>query len=177
VYSITPNNPSLTTSDFDPGHRVAANASYSVPVGHGLRALLSLMYVGQSGHPYTVSYSFDANGDGQGFNDNLYLLPASQASAVSLTSSNGNGNYQTLADFFSSLGSCVSNQVGSIYVRNSCRAPWTNNLNARVSVRLPFKTIKADVTLDILNLLNLLNDHWGIQKFVNFNQIDLVNPF
>jgi len=50
-------------------------------------------------------------------------------------------------------------------------------LNARVAFRLPFKTLKTDVTLDILNLLNLLNDHWGIVRFSNFNQIDLVNPF
>ena len=178
VYSITPNSPSLATSDFDPGHRVTANASYSVPVGHGLRALLSLMYVGQQGHPYTLSYSFDANGDTQNFNDNLYILPPSQASAVTYSSTNGTAvSYQTLADFFSSLGSCVTNQSGTVFVRNSCRAPWTNSLNARVTVRLPFKTVKADVTLDILNLLNLLNDHWGLVKFVNFNQIDLVNPF
>ena len=177
IFSPTPNSPALTTSDFDPGHRVTSNVSYAVPVGHGLKALLSLMYVGQSGHPYTLSYSFDMNGDTQNFNDNLYILPPSQANAVTYSSSNGAVSYQTLADFFSSLGSCVTNQLGTIYVRNSCRAPWTNMLNARIAMRLPFKSVKADVTLDILNLLNLLNGHWGVVKFVNFNQIDLVNPF
>jgi hypothetical protein len=178
VYSITPNNPSLTTSDFDPGHRVTADVSYAVPVSHGLKAVLSLFYSGQSGHPYSLSYSFDVNGDTQNFNDLLYLLPPSQANAVAYSSSNGTAvSYQTLANFFNSLGSCVTNQIGTIYVRNSCRDPWINMLNARVAIRLPFKTVKTDVTLDILNLLNLLNDHWGLVRFSNFNQIDLVNPF
>lgn len=178
IYSTTPNNPAVTTSDFDPGHRVTANVSYSVPVTHGLRALLSLFYVGQSGHPYTLSYSFDVNGDQQNFNDNLYLLPPTQANAVAYSSKNGTPvSYQTLANFFSSLGSCVTDQIGQIYTRNSCRAPWVNTLDARVAVHLPFKAVNADVTLDILNLLNLLNSHWGIVKFVNFNQIDVINPF
>jgi hypothetical protein len=178
IYSITPNNPSLTTSDFDPGHRVTANVSYSVPVSHGLRAILSLFYAGQSGRPYSLSYSFDVNGDTQNFNDLLYILPPAQANAVAYSSTNGTAvSYQTLANFFSSLGSCVTNQLGTIYVRNSCRAPWVNTLDARVAIRLPFKRLKTDVTLDILNLLNLLDDHWGLVKFVNFNQIDLINPF
>jgi hypothetical protein len=178
IFSPTPNSPALTTSDFDPGNRVTANVSYSVPVGHGLRALFSLLYTGESGHPYTLSYSFDANGDTQNFNDNLYILPSTQANAVTYSSTNGTAvNFQTLQNFFSSLGSCVTNQSGQIFIRNSCRAPWINTLNARIAIRLPFNRVKTDVTLDVLNLLNLLNDHWGLVKFVNFNQIDLINPF
>ncbi|HEY6357594.1 MAG TPA: carboxypeptidase regulatory-like domain-containing protein, partial [Vicinamibacterales bacterium] len=176
VYATNPNNPAETRSDFSPGQHVTANVSYAVPVSHGMSALLSLVYLGQSGHPYSLSYSFDVNGDQQDFNDLLLLMNAQQASGIQFTGG-PNPSYQTYLNFLNSLGSCVTDQIGSIYVRNSCRAPWTNTLDARLTFRLPFKRLKTDVTLDIFNLLNLLNSHWGNVDFVNFNQIDLVNPF
>ena len=70
-----PNNTPVTTSDFDPGHRITINASYEQPIGK-LALLMSMFYSGQSGHPYTLSWSSDVNSDGSGFNDNLFI-PAS----------------------------------------------------------------------------------------------------
>ncbi len=180
VYAINTlrTTPPLTNSDFSPGQHVTANVSYALPVSHGMKALLSLVYLGQSGHPYTLSYSFDVNGDQQGFNDNLFLMTQAQAAAQNIQFTGGpNPSYQTFLNFLNSLGPCVTDQLGSIYVRNSCTSPWINTLNARLTFRLPFKRLKTDVTLDIFNLLNLLDDHWGLVKFVNFNQIDLINPF
>ncbi len=170
IYAPNPNNPPLTTGDFDPGHRVAINASYMIPITHGTTATVSMFYSGQSGLPYTLSWNGDANNDGIAFNDNLYLFPAN--STIALTG----GTYQNFMTFLQSLGNCATSQVGQIFARNSCRAPWSNTLNARIAIGLPFKKVHTDFTIDIFNLLDLLNDHWGLQQFANFNQIDVIRP-
>ena len=174
VYAPNPNDPPLTTSDFDPGHRVTANVSYQVFSWKDAPTTVSIFYSGQSGHPYSLAYSFDANSDGQSFNDLLYISPAN--ANLTYTASNGTVSAQTLQNFFQTIGACATDQTGSIFVHNSCRAPWVNMLNARFDVGLPFKRIHADITLDVLNLLNLLDSHWGLVQFVNFNEIDVINP-
>jgi Carboxypeptidase regulatory-like domain/TonB dependent receptor-like, beta-barrel len=174
IYATDTRNPPLTTSDFDPGHRVTANVSYEILAWQDAPTTVSIFYSGQSGHPYTLAYSFDANGDAQNFNDLLYLSPSN--ANLAYTASNGAVSAQTLQNFFQTIGACATNNIGSITTRNACRAPWINMLNARFDVGLPFKRLHADVTLDILNLLNLLNSRWGLVQFVNFNEIDVINP-
>ena len=39
-----------------------------------------------------------------------------------------------------------------------------------------FGKVKAEITLDILNFLNLLNNNWGRMQFVNFNQLSVIAP-
>ena len=114
------------------------------------------------------------NSDGSGFNDNLFI----PASGNGLTFTGGpSPSYDTLVNFLKTLGTCATDQIGSTFERNSCRAPWINNLNARFTLRLPYKKVKTDITLDILNVANLLNHNWGEQRFVNFNQIANVGDF
>jgi hypothetical protein len=49
--------------------------------------------------------------------------------------------------------------------RNSCRNPWFNLLNARISWSVP--TVRAQqltLRFDIQNVLNLLDEDWGLLK-------------
>ena len=57
-----PNNPERQTSLFDRPHRLVASATAALPrlLGGGR---LSLLYVGQSGRPYSYVYADDINGD------------------------------------------------------------------------------------------------------------------
>ena len=130
-----PNNTPVTRSDFSPGHRVTINASYEQPIGK-VALLMSMFYSGQSGHPYTLNWSSDVNSDGSGFNDNLFL----PASGNGLTFTGNGATYDTLVNFLKTLGTCATDQIGSTFVRNSCRAPWINNLNTRFTLRLPYKS-------------------------------------
>ncbi|HUL72590.1 MAG TPA: carboxypeptidase regulatory-like domain-containing protein [Vicinamibacterales bacterium] len=163
-----PNNPPLTTSDYDPGHRINITGTYDVPFGKGYSATVSLFYSGQSGRPYTVLWSANSpsvNGDNQNFNDNIFLMNTAPA-GVTFT----NGTFQDLLNYFQS-NSCTANQLGQIMERNTCRAPWTNTLDARFAFNIPVKKVNAQFTVDILNLLNLLNSSWGVFKYANFNDV------
>jgi hypothetical protein len=167
-----PNQPLLATSDYDPGHRFTFTASYDIKLGKGYTANVSAYYSGQSGRPYSLSWGSSGasvNGDAQGFNDLLYLPTSTD------TLNYTNGTYQQLADFFA-LEECYQEAVGTIIGRNTCRAPWNNTLDARVNFGLPFKRVKAEITLDILNLINLFDHTAGQFQYASFNQITAFTP-
>ncbi|HEX2456745.1 MAG TPA: carboxypeptidase regulatory-like domain-containing protein [Vicinamibacterales bacterium] len=158
-----PNNPPLTRSNFDPGHRITISGGYDIPVP-GVTLTASAYYSGQSGRPWSVLYGDDWNGDGRTTNDLLYI-PRS-ASEVSVI----NGTFDDFMTFINSE-QCLSDFIGRIHERNTCRAPWINTLDARVNVGLPFKRVKAEITWDILNVLNLLSRDSGLVKYANFNDL------
>ena len=164
-----PNNPPLTRSNFDPGHRITASGSYDIPVGAGFSATASLFYSGQSGRPWSANYAFDYNGDIRGTNDLLYI-PAS-ASEYTFR----NGTYQDLMTFVNAE-ECLAEFVGRTHERNACRSPWMNTLDGRLNVGLPFRRVKAEITLDVLNIINLFDSQKGLIEYANFNDLLVVRP-
>lgn len=164
-----PNNAPMTRSNFDPGHRITASFGYDIPAGRGFSATASMFYSGQSGRPWSALYSSDYNGDARTTNDLLYI-PAS-ANEVTFT----NGTFNDFTTFINS-DRCLSDSIGRIHERNGCRSPWMNTLDARLNVGLPFKRVKAEITWDVLNLLNLFDRNAGLVKWANFNDLLLVRP-
>jgi len=156
----SPNNVPLATSNFDPGHRISATAAYEVRIWKDAKATVSAFYSGQSGRPYSLVVYRDINGDG--YANDLAYLPAS-ASEMTFT----NGTYQQLLDWLS-VEPCLSGFLGKVMPRNACRGPWTNTLDARLSVQLPsFKKVKVELTVDALNVLNLINSKNGIVRYMS----------
>jgi hypothetical protein len=170
-----PNHAPLTRSDYDPGHRFTVTASYDIRLGRGYTATASVFYSGQSGRPYTLLFgtpptgSQTVNGDQQNLNDNLYLPTATDA--VNYT----NGTYSDLL-IFMQREECSAKQIGRIMERNSCRAPWINTLDARFAVGLPVRRVRAEITLDILNMINLFDPKGGQFQYAQFNDILAVAP-
>jgi hypothetical protein len=164
-----PNNPPLTRSDYDPGHRINITASYNFKLPANLTASASVFYSGESGRPYTLSYSRDVNGDAQGFNDNYYV--PSSASQVTITG----GTYQDLLVYLQQKD-CTNSQIGQIFERNTCRAPWTNTLDGHFTIGLPVQRVKTEVTFDILNMINLFDSKSGLVQYASFNQITVFQP-
>jgi Carboxypeptidase regulatory-like domain len=158
-----PNDPELATSVFDPGHRINFSASKEFGLFGDATATASIYYSGQSGRPYTLRFFNDVNGDGR--TSDLLYIPAS-ASEVTFTG----GTYQNLINFMQEEG-CLDDFIGQIIPRNVCRAPWQNQMDFAFKVGLPFQRVKAEITLDVLNVLNLLNSGWGLQQYTTFNSI------
>ncbi|MBE3123333.1 MAG: hypothetical protein IMZ65_00845, partial [Planctomycetes bacterium] len=164
-----PNNAPLATSNFDPGHRVNLTAAYDVPLWRGLTATVSAYYSGQSGRPFTLTTNRDVNGDNRGTNDLLYI-PAS-ASELAITG----GTYENFSAFINA-DSCLSSYVGKIIPRNACRGPWTNTLDGRVSFQLPYRKVRAEITMDVLNVINMINTRNGLVQYMSYGQLSLFQP-
>jgi hypothetical protein len=159
-----PNDAPLSRSNFDPGHRVTLTASYDMPFAKIVKPVVSVFYSGQSGRPYALVYNGDVNGDGRTSNDLVYLPTSSDALTYT------GGTYQDLLNWING-DSCVAQYVGQIMPRNACRSPWTNTLDARFAVQLPYKRFRTEVTLDALNLINLFDSSKGLVLFPLFNDI------
>jgi hypothetical protein len=159
---IDTNNPALTRSNYDVGHRVNLATSIPISLGKGIKSSVTLFYNGQQGRPYDQRWNGDANLDGRTNND-LLFIPAS-ADQVNVL----NGTWDQLNAYLSS-DPATKDHRGQLIPRNAGRAPWSNQLDFRYGVNVPTggKT-KVELTMDIFNFLNLLNKEWGWQYFPTF---------
>jgi hypothetical protein len=161
-----PNDLPNVRSDFDVGHRINLAASYGWDLPHRFNLTASMYYNGQSGRPYSISYNnTDVNGDAQFFNDLLWV--PNSADDVVLR----NGTAQQLEDFINS-DQCLSENRGKIVERNCGRQPFTNIVDAKFALRVPAGKSNVELTFDILNFTNLLNDEWGRYEFLDFQTLN-----
>ena len=61
----------------------------------------------------------------------------------------------------------LRDQLSRILARNTCETPWSNRIDLRVSQNVAALGISAEMTLDLLNVLNFLNPSWGIVQIAN----------
>ncbi|HSE27688.1 MAG TPA: TonB-dependent receptor, partial [Gemmatimonadales bacterium] len=152
----------LTTSSFDRPHKVTISGTVQLPA----RLSASLVYIGSSGSPYAYVVNGDINSDGVGgtnreFNDLFYVPTGPGDFTVAPTSS---ATYADLENYIATEH-CLSSQRGRVMERNSCRNPWFNLLNARLSWDVStFGAQGLELRADIFNLLNLIDGDWGLQK-------------
>jgi hypothetical protein len=60
---------------------------------------------------------------------------------------------------------CLRRHRGRILARNSCRNPWFETLNARLSKEFPTAAGQSiELNANIYNALNLLNRRWGLYR-------------
>jgi Carboxypeptidase regulatory-like domain len=161
------NLPVLGISDRDVRHRVNAMASYRRGLGAGTALTTSFFYNVQSGRPYSTTYSTDANGD---IADNdIAFVPASASDVVIQ-----NGTWDELNAYIEA-DSSMKDHRGEIPERNTGRGPWTNVVDFRLAFDVPLRgRNNFQITLDVSNFLNMLNNDWGVVRYPNFNE---VSPF
>jgi hypothetical protein len=153
------NNAPVAYSNFDVRHRVSAAVSYEWKVASRLGTLFSLYYNGQSGRPYSTLFNSDVNADGT-FGNDLFFVPRDVNDVVVR-----GGTPQQLEDFIAGDDGLDSHR-GQIVPRNSSRLPWTNTLDFRASANVPFGRRSVEFTMDVLNLLNLIDSEKGKVEFL-----------
>ena len=175
-----PNNPPATWSNYDIRHRIGVGFSYVANLLKSAPTSISMFYGGRSGLPYSTTYSGygnDVNGDNMKDNDLIYV-PAS-IDKVIMVDSNGaplpdqNSAWAKL-DAYISRDPSLNDYRGKIVPRNASRGPWYHSVDARIAQDIPIpglKDNKLQFTVDVINMLNLLNKDWGVLKFVG-NQND-----
>jgi hypothetical protein len=174
-------NRNLRTSAFDRPHKVSISGTVNAPFG----TRFSLIYNGLSGTAFTYVVSGDANADGVFGNDLAYV--ARNRADMSMDGNGGNvAGFGTAAQQDSVFGlldsyinkePCLRDNRGRLLPRNSCRNPWQNFLNARLSWAIP--TVSGhtlEITADMLNVLNFINSSWGLlrQTGTGFEEQNLI---
>jgi outer membrane receptor for ferrienterochelin and colicin len=177
-----PNNPVLTYSQWDRRHRLLAAVSYRQDWGSGFITDLGIFYNGQSGRPFSYMVSGDVNGDGRTDND-LFYIPR-DASDIILTNSAGTADLPKTDIAYAQLASFINGDTylnankGKISDRSGPREPWAHSIDMRLMQEIPIVgEHHLEITVDILNVLNLLNSDWGWIKNTGVNQTVTVVSF
>jgi hypothetical protein len=169
--SITPTNSQLGYSNFDLRHRIVGTFGTGVNWNQMNATSLTFFYSGQSGSPYSVIYNSGGAPYGNAANANLPYIPKTQ-SDIRLVDKGTYSAAQQWADLdaFISGDKYLSTHRGQYAERNALHTPWNHELDLKLMHE--FKLSKSNksqtlqVSLDIFNVLNLLNNDWGHITFV-----------
>jgi hypothetical protein len=161
-YQLYVNDPQMSRSNYDPGHRINFAATVQLPKTWKLSHQVSVFYNGMTGRRYSLGFNGDLNGDGVS-NNELLFVPASASDVVVY-----NGTWEQL-DAYISQDPGASQYRGKIMPRAGARAPWQNQMDLQYSLNIPTggKT-KVELTATVINFLNLLNGNWGWQYWAPF---------
>lgn len=151
----------LTRSFFEVPHRFTAILSQNFRTGP-LAHNIGLVYTAQSGQPYSILMGGDINGDGASGND-LLFVPENYSDVVwAGTGAPTEAEWNT---FLERTG--LDAYRGRVAERNALDAPWIRSLDFHYDFELPISVVKAQITFDVLNLINLVDNNSGLIRYVS----------
>ena len=176
---------SLTNSDYAVPHRVVGSVTYRFEYLNALGTSLSLFYDGAHTGRYSYRYTADFNRDG--VNSDLIYIPANENEITFTDIKNSDGKVTFSASdqsnaFFKYVDQdpYLSKHKGEYAERNGALFPWRNRFDFRLLQDI-FTNIKGrkntlQISLDILNVGNLLNSNWGILQTTNISNGAILKP-
>ncbi|MBX9784305.1 MAG: carboxypeptidase regulatory-like domain-containing protein [Chitinophagaceae bacterium] len=171
--AINPNSPQLSFSNFDLRHRIVGVLSNTYKWNAMNATSLTFFYSGQSGNPYTPVY---VGNPGNGGNSSPLPYIPKDRNDIRLVDYTLNGQLYTADQQWNDLNNLISNDKylnsrrGQYAERNGMRTPWVHQLDLKILHE--FKLSKSNhqkslqLSLDIFNVLNLINNSWGHINFV-----------
>lgn len=182
------NNPELSYSSFAMPHRVVGSLSYRIEYARHFATTLSLYYSGMHQGRYSYAYSNDMNGDGT--SADLLYIPATKDEIKFIDAVDPKDNTKiamTAAEQADAFWNYVENtpylkkNKGRYAERFGDVQGWLNRFDLKILQDL-FTNFGADrrytlqVSLDIINVGNLLNSAWGVYKSNGLASYDRIRP-
>ena len=176
------NRPQMAFSDFGLQHRIiAAGGRRFAYANEKLATTVSFFFEAAQGNRFSYTYAGDLNRDGIPGND-LLFVPAnrSQINLVPYTNAAGqmvsaDEQYRQL-DAYIGQDKYLNSRRGDYAERNGSLSPWYTQLDAKILQDFTVKTKGGknntlQLSLDMLNLGNLLNASWGNRQLVGNNRL------
>ncbi len=165
-----PNNVGVSHSDFEVEHRGVINLNYELNRRSRWSTVVSVFWNRQTGRPYTNIYGFSfpsINQDTYMFNDLVYI-PAT-ADDVVIT----NGTWEQLDSYISRAG--LDEFRGGIAPRNENSQPYVTQTDLAIRQNIPVPgNSSLQLTFDIFNFWNLVDDESGRVRYVSFGTVSPV---
>lgn len=168
----SPNDVVLTTSQYNTPHRLVGSLSYKFEYAKNLATTVSFFYEGANPGRYSYMFNNDINGDGSA--SDLIYIPNSGSELNFVDIKNGSTVVMTAAnqiktwDAFVAQDEYLSANKGKYASRYGALYPWYNRVDMRILQDFNFKVKDhkqtIQLSLDIINLPNLINSSWGVQK-------------
>lgn len=163
------NSPELANSAFNIPHTIKASAFYHFNIDKRKQwnTTIGLIYEGRSGSPYDIYYgSTDINGDGY-YNDLIFIPTDAQIDQMKFKATTAYTAEQQRANLKAWLASTpyLKDHRGEYYERYADNMKFESHFDFHFAEKYSFKvgkmTHSLELTMDILNVANLLNKKWG----------------
>jgi hypothetical protein len=162
IYSVNgPNHSDIQRSQYVIPNQVIGSISYTLPDRDYKATTISLFYRGYTPYGDSFLYSTDMNEDG--VTGDLMYIPKAK----------GDIKFTTPADedaFFAFMeqDSYLKKHKGEYAEAYSSRAPWVHKFDLRILQDFKVKIGKTkhafQLSFDVLNVGNMLNSEWGVNK-------------
>ncbi|MBN8790131.1 MAG: TonB-dependent receptor [Terrimonas sp.] len=166
----TPNDLAVYSATDALPNRIVGNISYRIEYLKHLATTISLYYNGANLGRYSYGYTGDLNGDG--ISADLLYIPNS-ADELNFTAITGSTPFtveqqKAAFDAFIDNDKYLSKMRGKYAERNGALLPWLHRFDFKVLQDI-FTNIgkqknTLQLSLDIINVGNMLNSKWGIQQ-------------
>ena len=163
LYTINgPNFADVQRSQYVTPDRIIASAAYKLPYNSNYASTqLSLFYTGYSPNGTSFCYTNDMNGDG--IQNDLMYIPKDDSEIIFTNEADRAAFWN-----FVEQDKYLRNNKGNYAEAYAGRAPWVHRFDFRIaqnfSVRAGKTTNTLQVSLDIMNVGNLLKSSWGVTK-------------
>lgn len=183
-----PNRPQLATSNYALTHRITATVALNFDYAKYFRTSVAFFYSGNSGQKYTYLVNGDLNSDSRFGNDLLYV-PRNQSEIRFIDFLNSDNSIRYTAaeqaaafEAFINNDKYLSKRRGMYTERNQNNTPWEHIIDMRLAQDF-YLTVNGNrhtlqLTFDVFNFTNLLNNDWGRQYSVAnqaYNVLTAVN--
>ncbi|MBP3547095.1 MAG: TonB-dependent receptor [Alistipes sp.] len=163
TYAVDSNSPELSNSVYEYPHKIVASLSYSRRYGlFGTNVML--LYNGYSGEHYSLTYArgkVDANGDTYRGNSLIYIPTESEMSSMLWADDTS----ATAFNDYIKGDKYLQSHRGEFAERNSHSLPFVHRLDLHVAQSFYFSKTssrRVEVSLDVINLSNLISRSWGL---------------
>lgn len=177
------NQPQLSQSDYSLGHSIQFEYRLQLKSTLKNRLQLSVHYNGQSGTPYSFVYgNKNLSGDDPtsiGY-DLIYIPLANEIQQMVFKPIIKNNLYYTTdqqkeaLEWFIRSHDYLKNRRGQYAERNGARTPFIHRIDLELFyqfiIKIPPQQLRASITLGVLNIGHLLNQHWGQPMVVQGNR-------
>ncbi len=165
------NKPVLSYSRYGNKHRIVGSAykkfSYA---GDKMATSIAVFFEAAQGGRFSYTYSGDINSDGSGLNDLIYVPTSDDLSKMNFDETNATAQQQRDAlDAFIEQDSYLKGRRGQYAEKYASLSPWYSDIDLRVlqdfNLSVGGRTNTIQVSLDVLNLGNMINSNWGVRQY------------
>ncbi len=162
TYALDLNDVPLSFSAYDVPHKISLAASYHKRYARLFDVSAGLVYQMTSGQRYSLCFgeSVDFNGDGTFGSTLMYVPTESELQAMRFADTESRDKWNAYIESDSYLQS----RRGQFVERNSMQAPAEHTIDLHLAHGFYFGAQsgrKVEVSLDVMNLGNLICRHWG----------------
>jgi hypothetical protein len=142
-------------------HRIILSAAYRIDYANFLRSTFSVFYTGCSGRAFSYLYAGDANGDGTAYD--LMYIPRSKEDFVWSNAGDADKYFA-----YAAKDPYLSEHAGEYAQLYGAHEPFAHQIDLRFLqdfyLNVGGKRHTVQLNIDVLNLPNLLNSSWGINR-------------